>query len=95
MRYAFIGLGNMASAIIRGMQASPAYAHAELYGYDRHPEKAAELPVKYCPALEELAEQADVLLLCVKPYSLEDLLIRLRPLLKQVSLLLYRLMVSR
>ena len=83
MRYAFVGLGNMASAIIRGMHASSAYAQAELYGYDRHPEKAADLPVTYCPSMEDLAENADLLLLCVKPYSLEDLLRRLRPLLKK------------
>lgn len=82
MRYAFVGLGNMASAILRGMHASPAYAQAELYGFDRHPEKAETLPVHYCLSLEELTAQADVLLLCVKPYSLDDLLSRLRPLLK-------------
>lgn len=83
MRYAFIGLGNMASAIIRGMQACAEYAHAEILGYDRHPEKAASLPVTFCSSLEELTERADVLLLCVKPHSLEDLLRQLRPLLKQ------------
>lgn len=82
MKYAFVGLGNMASAILRGMHASPVYAQAELYGYDRHPEKAESLPVRYCPSLEELCTHADVLILCVKPYSLEDLLAQLRPLLK-------------
>jgi pyrroline-5-carboxylate reductase len=81
MRYAFIGLGNMASAILRGMHASPVYAHAELFGYDRHPEKAESLPVQYCPSLEQLCAHADVLMLCVKPYSLDDLLVKLRPLL--------------
>ena len=83
MRYAFIGLGNMASAILRGMQASQEYASAERFGFDRHPEKADDLPVIYCPTLEELAGHADVLLLCVKPHSLDDLLERLRPLLKK------------
>ena len=82
MKYAFIGLGNMASAILRGMQASPAFTQAELYGYDRHPEKAEHLPVIYCSALREAADEADVLLLCVKPHSLEELLTSLHPLLK-------------
>ncbi len=83
MRYAFIGLGNMASAIIRGMQSSPKFAQTELYGFDRHPEKAGLLPVTCCSSLEEAAERADVLLLCVKPHSLDELLSRLRSLLKK------------
>lgn len=87
MRYAFVGLGNMASALLRGMQSSLVFAQAELYGYDRHPEKAEALPVRFCPSLEELAARADVLILCVKPYSLDDLLDRLRPLLKQSSII--------
>ena len=82
MKYAFVGLGNMASAILRGMHASPVYSQAELYGFDRHPEKAELLPVQYCPSLEELCTHAEVLILCVKPYSLEELLAKLRPLLK-------------
>lgn len=82
MKYAFVGLGNMASAILRGMHASPAFSDAELYGYDRHPEKADDLPADYCPTLEELVSHADILILCVKPHSLDELLLRLRPLLR-------------
>lgn len=83
MKYAFIGLGNMASAILRGMHSSSAYMKEEIFGFDRHPEKAADLPVTYCSSLEELAAQAEVLLLCVKPHSLDTLLEQLRPLLKR------------
>ena len=83
MNFAFVGLGNMASAILRGIHANPAFSQAELYGFDRHPEKADTLPVHYCPSLEELCSHADVLLLCVKPHSLDDLLTQLRSLLKR------------
>ena len=82
MTYAFIGLGNMASAIVRGMRTCAGFRDASICGYDRHPEKAAELPLQYCPSLEDLTRSADVLLLCVKPYSLEELLGRLKPMLK-------------
>ena len=82
MTYAFIGLGNMASAIIRGMRACAGFQDAVIRGFDRHPEKASGLPMEFCPDLEELTGSADILLLCVKPHSLEELLGRLKPLLK-------------
>ena len=81
MNYAFVGLGNMASAIIRGMQKNPTFREVVILGHDHHPEKAAELPLHFCETLEELTGQADVLLLCVKPHALEGLLTQLRPLL--------------
>ena len=82
MTYAFIGLGNMASAIIRGMRACAGFQDAVIRGFDRHPEKASGLSLEFCPDLEELTGYADILLLCVKPHSLEELLGRLKPLLK-------------
>ena len=81
MKYDFVGLGNMASAIIRGMHAREGFRDAELYGFDRHPEKAEALPLVFCSSLAELTSHADVLLLCVKPHSLEALLKELPPLL--------------
>ncbi len=82
MTYAFIGLGNMASAIIRGMNACSSFQDAVICGHDRHPEKAAGLPLRFCASLEELVPSADILLLCVKPHSLEELLGRIKGLLK-------------
>ena len=35
MKYSFIGLGNMASAIIAGMAASGKFKNDNIYGYNR------------------------------------------------------------
>ena len=82
MRYGFVGLGNMASAIIRGMHGCTEFRTAELFGIDHHPEKAEGLPLHLCASLEELTDRAELLLLCVKPHALEALLAELRPLLR-------------
>ena len=87
MVYGFIGLGSMASAIVRGMRACPAFSSAEILGYDRHPEKAAALPLRACSSPEEVVRNAELILLCVKPRSLDSLLADLRDLLKPTQLL--------
>ena len=43
MTYGFIGLGNMAGAILRGMSASGKFAGDTVYGYNRSPEKTRRL----------------------------------------------------
>ena len=82
MNYGFIGLGNMASAIIRGMAVHESFQNAAILGHDHHPEKAQTRPLQFCPDLGSLTRQADVLLLCVKPHALEALLKDVRPLLR-------------
>lgn len=81
MNYGFIGLGNMASAIIRGMAAHEGFHNASILGYDHHPEKANALPIQPCADLRDIAGKSDVLFLCIKPYALESLLKDLLPLL--------------
>ena len=78
MRYGFIGLGNMASAIIRGMIASELCAPGDIYGYEIRPEaarllcKATSIPL--CDTLEQTVAAADVLILAVKPQVLGSVL---------------------
>ncbi|MDR2161140.1 MAG: pyrroline-5-carboxylate reductase [Desulfovibrio sp.] len=83
MRYGFIGLGNMASAIIRGMIASDRFRPRQIQGYDILPETASALARSTgITLLESPAEaaRADILILAVKPQILEGVLRDLRAL---------------
>ncbi len=80
MNYAFIGLGNMASAIIKGMAKSGQFTNDEILGFDIIEKKAEELAdfgLKTCNSIEKVAA-ADVIILAVKPQILPQVL----PLLK-------------
>lgn len=72
MKIGFFGLGNMASAIIRGMKAEETDLRYEILGFDRHPEKAEALQVLLLDSLNSLLDQSDVVVLSVKPQSLTD-----------------------
>ena len=77
MTYGFIGLGNMATAIIGGMVASPAFRGAEIVGYDPDGEKCSRLAEQYGVkplASEREVLESDVVVLAVKPQVLPDLL---------------------
>lgn len=85
MNIGFIGLGNMASAIIRGLQASDTFADAALYGYDSSApamEAAAALSVHPARSPAEAVEKSDIVLLAVKPQVLPEVL---SPLADQLS----------
>ena len=78
MVYGFIGLGNMAGAIIRGMAGSGNFASDTLCGFNRSPEKTQKLSQQTglvaCENAKAVAEQSDVLVLAVKPQMLPDVL---------------------
>lgn len=78
MIYGFIGLGNMAGAIVRGMAGSGRFAADTICGFNRSPEKTQKLSQETglvpCESARQVAERSDVLVLAVKPQMLPDVL---------------------
>lgn len=82
MKYGFIGLGNMAGAILRGMHRSGGFARDEILGYNRTAAKTEalrdEIGLIPCASAKDVAENADVLVLAVKPQMMPDVLPEIR-----------------
>lgn len=80
MKYGFIGLGNMAGAIIAGMAACGKFKNDYLYGFNRSEGKTLALKEKHglipCASATEVAEKSDVIILAVKPQVMPELLER-------------------
>ena len=78
MKYGFIGLGNMSSAIIKGMVTSETFEATSIYGMNRTRSKTDALVESYgiqaASTIEELMEHVDVVILAVKPQMLPDVL---------------------
>jgi pyrroline-5-carboxylate reductase len=85
----FIGVGNMGSAILRGLSRR---GDLELWGYDAYPAKAGELArdigLKLAGSARELAQACDYVVLGVKPQQVEAVLADLRPVLAPDTCLL-------
>ena len=83
MIYGFIGLGNMASAIIHGMARSGKFAEDTILGFNRSEGKTLKLQAEtgLVPAGsgEEVARRADVVVLAVKPQMMGEGLPRIAP----------------
>ncbi len=83
MTYGFIGLGNMASAIIGGMRRSDVYRDATIFGCDISEEKCAAMAsrfnMKICADAAGVFASADMVVLAVKPQVLSKLLPDLAP----------------
>lgn len=83
----FIGAGNMANAIIKGMVSSGAQESKDIAVYDIHPEKrekaAADYGVNAMSSLEELVSECSEIVVAIKPYGFEKLLGGLDSLLKE------------
>ena len=73
----FIGLGSMASAMVRGIAAAQLGGVA-LCGHNPHPEKAKALAescgLRLCASNREVLERSDMVVLAVKPQILEGVL---------------------
>jgi len=91
MVYGFIGLGNMASAILRGMAASGNFADDTLCGFNRSEGKTLalwhEIGLVPCQDAAAMAQMADVVVLAVKPQMLPDVLPLVTPEMTQDKLL--------
>lgn len=78
MKYGFIGLGNMAGAVIAGMAACGKFKNDYLYGYNRSEGKTLALKEKHglipCASAAEVVEKAEVIVLAVKPQVMPSLL---------------------
>ena len=92
MIYGFIGVGNMASAILRGMARSDRFPQGSLLGYNRTPEKTTRLTEEMglvpCASERETAQAADVVVLAVKPQMLAGVLERIAPVVTSDKLIL-------
>lgn len=78
MNYGFIGLGNMAGAIIQGMHKSGSFEGDKIYGFNRSRGKtdalAASCGLIPCGGVTELVEKCEVVVLAVKPQVLPDVM---------------------
>ena len=92
MIYGFIGVGNMAAAILRGMAKSDRFPRGNLLGYNRTAEKALalqrEMGLAVCASELAVAQAADVIVLAVKPQMLEGVLEKIRPAVTSEKLIL-------
>ncbi|MFJ7914632.1 MULTISPECIES: pyrroline-5-carboxylate reductase [unclassified Lysinibacillus] len=78
MKYGFIGLGNMTTAIIKGMCTSGNFNPTFIYGYNRTEAKTTKLTTSYgiqaASSIEDIMSNCDVIILGVKPQMLPDVL---------------------
>ena len=78
MKYGFIGLGNMGSAILNGMLKSPSFPPIGITGYDVDPAKlkqtAESAGISVSSSVTELVNRCDVVILAVKPQQLTPVL---------------------
>ncbi len=92
MRIGFIGLGNMASAIIGGLLAKGVVAPADVIGSAKteatRTAKAAELGIAVTPSNREVAEAADVLVLAVKPVFFDEVIAEVRDAVREGTLVI-------
>lgn len=83
MKYGFIGLGNMAGAIIEGMAASGKFREDNLFGFNRSSAKTMALKKKHgiipCGSALDVAQRAEVIVLAVKPQTMESVLSEIAP----------------
>lgn len=92
MRIAFIGLGHMAGAILRGMKASGQFEQDALSGYDldgsRMAALAEETGLQACASARLALEGAHCAVLAVKPQHMPALLEQERQVLQAVPLVI-------
>lgn len=83
-RIGMIGAGNMGSAILRGMLDAGYVKQNQVCVCDTSRRKMAELAdelpgIIYCDSALDLADQADVIILAVKPHFIQGVIDEIRP----------------
>lgn len=77
----FIGMGNMAQAIVKGFINNKKIESKNIFSYAPNQEKlnknAKEIGFTACSSLTELASKCDTLIAACKPYQLESVLLEL------------------
>lgn len=88
----FIGLGNMAGAIIRGLRNSRAFSERKILGFDLDESKremmAREMNVSITENTLAVAKSSDILVLAIKPQGFDELLPLIKPVLKAKQLII-------
>ncbi len=88
----FIGLGNMAGALIKGLRASKRYASARIIGYDRNADKREAFHkndgVEEAADARAAARDSDVLVLAIKPQGMDALLADIKDSMKERGLVI-------
>ncbi|MBR3784871.1 MAG: pyrroline-5-carboxylate reductase [Firmicutes bacterium] len=78
IKIGFIGYGNMANAIAKGLVRSGAVQPDQLFAaardYDKLCRNAAELGIQPCKDTSVLADLCDILFIAVKPYQIEGVM---------------------
>ena len=81
IKIGFIGYGNMASAIAKGLIASGAIEPDQLYAvardYDKLCRNTTALGIHPCTDPSLLVDACDILFIAVKPYQIKDLMVPL------------------
>jgi pyrroline-5-carboxylate reductase len=79
----FIGAGNMAGALIKGLLASGLYERETLIVFDRNAAVLKEQTEKYairsCDSNREVVRESPVVVLSVKPQNMKEVLEEIRP----------------
>lgn len=91
MNLGFIGMGNMAEAIVKGIIQKGGIPAGNVYAFDPDTKKlrkmAEELGFNPCKSNEDLVDACDMVLVAVKPYLVEKILAPLEDKLKGKALL--------
>lgn len=92
VKLGFIGLGNMASAVIGGILKEGIAAPGDIIGSAKTKEtaekKAKEFGIEVCTENGKVAEQADVLVLAVKPQFFPEVISEIRDILRKETLVI-------
>lgn len=83
----FLGFGNMAQAMAAGWRRAGALGEGQMLACAKHWDKLCAAAERYgarpCQTAEEVVREAEIIIVAVKPYLVEEVLAPLRPLLAE------------